>query len=273
MICSNKENQQKISKTISNTSINYAKGKTWEELYGKEMAQRLRIEKSQRTKRQMREQRIGKTYEEIYGYERAQEIKRKKNLAFSQNHPDFNGSKNPFYGRKHTKESKLRMRISHKGKKLSEDHKKKIGLAGSGSKHWNWVGGPVKLICLNCKLLYFVTPSRIKKSKFCSRYCRGNYYRGEKSWHWKNGKSFEPYPLGWTKTFKEQIRYRDGYKCQLCGVPEAECRRKLDVHHKDYDKFNIKPENLVSLCHSCHMKTNFSRLYWIRHFSNLSAQS
>lgn len=80
--------------------------------------------------------------------------------------------------------------------------------------------------------------------------------------NWRGGKSFEPYPLGWNKTFKEQIRYRDGYKCQLCGCPEIENGRKLDVHHIDYDKENLNPSNLVSLCQNCHGRTNGHRDYW-----------
>jgi len=34
----------------------------------------------------------------------------------------------------------------------------------------------------------------------------------------------------------------------------------------DYDKLNIKPKNLISLCHSCHMKTNYNREYWRQRF-------
>ena len=89
---------------------------------------------------------------------------------------------------------------------------------------------------------------------------------GKNHWNWQDGKSFEPYPLGWTNTFKEQIRYRDGYKCQVCGCPEVENGRKLDVHHKDYNKNNLDSKNLVSLCKSCHMRTNFNREKWIEYF-------
>ena len=89
--------------------------------------------------------------------------------------------------------------------------------------------------------------------------CKG---KGELSNAWNNGSSFEPYPLGWNKTFKEQIRYRDSYKCQICDKPEVECNSKLHVHHIDYDKENINPENLLSACKSCHMKTNGNRDYW-----------
>ena len=94
------------------------------------------------------------------------------------------------------------------------------------------------------------------------------YGFGEKNGNWKGGLSFIPYPLGWNKTFREQIRYRDGYKCQICGVPEIECKTKLHVHHIDYDKNNLKIENLISLCISCHLKTNGNRNYWQEIFIN-----
>jgi hypothetical protein len=119
-----------------------------------------------------------------------------------------------------------------------------------------------------------MTETRRKQGKInhkedcpCS-FCRGK--RGENSlenhYNWQGGKSFEPYPLGWTKTYKEQVRFRDGYKCQICGIPEVECKKKLHVHHKDYNKKNISINNLISLCHSCHIKTNYNREYWIKYF-------
>jgi len=92
---------------------------------------------------------------------------------------------------------------------------------------------------------------------------------GEKHWNWQNGKSFEPYPLGWTKTFKEQIRRRDEYKCQNCGVPETETGRKSDVHHIDYIKENLNPINLISLCKKCHGRTYTNRHHWIKYYQEL----
>jgi hypothetical protein len=79
-----------------------------------------------------------------------------------------------------------------------------------------------------------------------------------------HGKCYEPYPLGWTKTFKEQIRFRDHYKCQICGCHEVENCRRLDVHHIDYNKENLNLHNLISLCQGCHGKTNFNRDYWYK---------
>jgi len=84
---------------------------------------------------------------------------------------------------------------------------------------------------------------------------------GENSPVWRGGKSYEPYTIDWTETLKKAIRERDHYICQLCGEELA-----LSVHHIDYDKKNCDPENLITLCRSCHMRTNFNRKYWTNYF-------
>ena len=90
----------------------------------------------------------------------------------------------------------------------------------------------------------------------------------ENNQNYIHGKCYEPYPLGWTNTFKEQIRFRDNYKCP-CGCHEVENCRKLDVHHIDYDKKNLNPSNLISLCQRCHGKTNGKdRNYWIKYYQD-----
>jgi 5-methylcytosine-specific restriction endonuclease McrA len=42
---------------------------------------------------------------------------------------------------KHTPESKEKLRIAHTGKKLSEEHRRAIGIKHRGAQHWNWRGG------------------------------------------------------------------------------------------------------------------------------------
>jgi len=82
---------------------------------------------------------------------------------------------------------------------------------------------------------------------------------------WKGGKSFEVYP----KEFKEIryfIRFRDNLTCQECGNTEKELKKKLDIHHIDYNKKNNKPKNLISLCRKCHAKTNYQRKDWKNYF-------
>jgi hypothetical protein len=70
--------------------------------------------------------------------------------------------------------------------------------------------------------------------------------------------------------FRERVRAYWGYKCVECGTPQAKIR--LSVHHVHYDKkmcCNGSPRDVVPLCASCHLKTNFNRDYWENHFTEL----
>lgn len=97
--------------------------------------------------------------------------------------------------------------------------------------------------------------------------------RGEKNHQWIDGSSFEPYGIEFNEGLKEQIRKRDNYRCQQCFRHQDELynktgkKYKLHVHHIDYDKKNNKPENLISLCMSCHLQTNFGRDDWTNYFN------
>ena len=89
----------------------------------------------------------------------------------------------------------------------------------------------------------------------------------EKNPNWQGGKSFEPYTSEFNIILKESIRNRDGNRCQLCGVPQIECLRRLAVHHIDYNKKNNNSRNLISLCDKCHCGTNKKdRTYWENYF-------
>ena len=88
---------------------------------------------------------------------------------------------------------------------------------------------------------------------------------------WKGGKSYEIYPEDWTDDSRDSIRKRDNYICQECGLHQDELKgrfKKLDIHHIDYDKDNLNPNNLITLCRSCHIKTNGNREYWTNYFNN-----
>ncbi len=127
--------------------------------------------------------------------------------------------------------------------------------------------------------------------KFCSRKCQGinrigntlGFKKGQIPWNkglpgksgkdcyfWQGGIYKNPYPNNWTKLLKESIRLRDKHKCQLCNKHQDNFKRRLDVHHIDYNKQNCNPKNLISLCRSCHIKTNVNRKYWISLFNNLA---
>jgi len=90
--------------------------------------------------------------------------------------------------------------------------------------------------------------------------------RGENHPNWQGGISDEGYGSGWTRALKKKIRKRDGYTCQLCNEKQRKGGRNHSVHHIDYDKKNNNESNLITLCNSCHMETNFSREEWQEYF-------
>jgi len=117
---------------------------------------------------------------------------------------------------------------------------------------------------------------RNKKRKGCNHYNYGKKrplhsekMSGSNHFNWQGGIGKAPYPFEFNKILKEQIRQRDNHQCQICGKTTKQNGKKLDIHHIDYDKNNLDPENLISLCHNCHMKTNFNRDIYIEYFKIL----
>ena len=89
--------------------------------------------------------------------------------------------------------------------------------------------------------------------------------RGDKGSNWRGGITKHKYGAGFNNLLKEKIRARDNNHCQYCG--KRKYKRELDVHHIDYNKKNNEKTNLISLCGSCHMKTNCgNRDEWTAHF-------
>jgi len=156
-------------------------------------------------------------------------------------------------------------------KHLSRAHRSKIGKSMMGNKN-----------AVNHRGGYRRTPAtRAKISKGCAGKGIGDknpmrrpdvraknaiahigIQAGDKNPNWLGGISREPYAWTFNAELKEEVRRRDGHKCQLCGIPQAKLKRALDVHHSNYDKKDIDPDNLVSLCRPCHMRTNTKRAYW-----------
>ena len=154
--------------------------------------------------------------------------------------------KNPtkyWLGKKHSKETIEKMRIAHLRENLSDETLEKLKLSHSGMKG------------------KYHTKETKKKMRFAQ-------LRG-KHWNWQGGISFEPYAPEFNRQLKELIRQRDGYKCQLCGMPECENIVKLSIHHIDYNKRNCLPLNLISLCNKCNAKVNFNRLNWGKYFKEI----
>jgi len=80
----------------------------------------------------------------------------------------------------------------------------------------------------------------------------------------KNGKKYHPL---WHE-IRKLVYKRDNYKCQECGVHcQVKAKKKIQCHHIDYDVASNDLSNLITLCASCHAKTNFRRGDWIIHYS------
>lgn len=86
---------------------------------------------------------------------------------------------------------------------------------------------------------------------------------------WNKGKKFkerirnEFRGYEWIK-LRQLIRFRDNYKCRVCGIPEdgkAHC-----VHHiQPYNTLpNNQPENLITVCNPCHTNLHWHELGGLR---------
>lgn len=95
-------------------------------------------------------------------------------------------------------------------------------------------------------------------------------YLGELHPNWNGGSSFEPYGVEFNNKLKEKIRAKYNYRCQQCFRHQDEDRfnRKLDIHHIDYNKKNNQESNLIPLCQTCHLQTNYKRSDWENYFKN-----
>ncbi len=117
-------------------------------------------------------------------------------------------------------------------------------------------------------------PKKVKETNFCDRDCQNEYHSkrmtGEGNPAYEDGKSLEPYGEEFNERLKERIRERDGHICQFCQRTEIENwqkhRKRLNVHHIDYDKKHNDERNLISLCQTCHSPAHFDREFWQGHY-------
>lgn len=169
---------------------------------------------------------------------------------------------------------KIRKQISKKlkGKKKPIGFGKKLSLMFKGHK----VSKETRLK-ISKKLLGHKRP-QIEKEKIRNTikklYIEGKWkipnLKGKNHPHWIKDRTLLEYDGKFTKELKEQIRKRDNFKCQKCGFKQNE--KRLDVHHIDYNKKNNDTKNLISLCGSCHRKTNYKRDNWKNYFERIKSK-
>ncbi len=110
--------------------------------------------------------------------------------------------------------------------------------------------------------IFNVNPSRIKSYAYAHnikikekepewtddrRRLISNLHKGSKNFRWNNGASEykNHYEL---KKIRLEVLKRDEYKCKCCN------KKATEIHHKDETKENHDINNLISVCHKCHIK-------------------
>ena len=122
--------------------------------------------------------------------------------------------------------------------------------------------------CEICGVNFEVANCRHDDARFCSFECKGEWmktaYAGENNPTWNEGYVPE-YGPNW-RDQSEKARKRDGFECQICGLPQSDHHRALAVHHiiprsefikddgcLDWRRANDL-DNFITLCDSCHQR-------------------
>jgi len=158
--------------------------------------------------------------------------------SIPENNPSFNKKGKLAFGFKHGKLCKDVIRYCKDcGKELSKHN--------------------ITIRCYSCNTKHMHKEKIINTSK-------------DKNGRWLGGISKLPYAFEFTKELKELIRKRDKYTCQLCNKSQnkelKDLKRKLSIHHINYNKQNCEEDNLITLCQKCNSKVNTERDYWYSYF-------
>lgn len=108
------------------------------------------------------------------------------------------------------------------------------------------------------------------RTTYCSRQCANRAHsirmKGSGNSHFRHGRSAN----GWFVAMRPLIKMRDGNQCVICGAVKSVDGRSLQVHHIDIHPTNNLPENLITLCSTCHIvhhKSAMTRWLWFDHYA------
>ena len=109
--------------------------------------------------------------------------------------------------------------------------------------------------CLECGASFVPNKFSWHKKKYCSGDCARKV--SQRAYYKRNGpRSDKRLTSKSWKKLADKIRERDGNKCRICKTEEA----RLHVHHiyhRTAEEMNDdNPENLLTLCGSCHSKVH-----------------
>lgn len=159
------------------------------------------------------------------------------------------GISNPFYGKKHTPEELEKMRLAHLGKKRpprTPEWSRKISESKKGTK-------------MGEQNPFFGKTHTLETRKRISEKVRANPpdINGDKHPNWQGGIT-NPRKSSQEKVWSRQVKRRDNYTCQECGITKED-GVKLEAHHiksfSKYPELRFEVSNGITLCNPCHLAT------------------
>lgn len=158
-------------------------------------------------------------------------------------------------------------------KKLSEEHKRKIGLAGKGKKPWNkGLKGVFKHTEEHKNKLSILRKGKWKNSEEAiekirakavgrghtleARMKMSQQRKGANHWHWEGGKTSENLRIRngiEIQLWRNSVFSRDAFTCQKCGKIGGQ----LNAHHilsfRDNKETRTSINNGITFCKLCHI--------------------
>jgi len=166
-------------------------------------------------------------------------------------------------GKHHSIETKAKISKAHTGKKRkprSAEYCKNISKALKGRKlsaeHCKAIGKAVKKRYENPAERKKVSDANKKRFEDPEQRRK---ISGSNSANWIDGKSLEKRPSELTFQYRQSIRRRDDFICAMCDLKVNGKHERFPVHHIDHNRENNHPDNLITLCKSCHEDTQFNR--------------
>jgi len=186
-------------------------------------------------------------------------------------------------GKKWPQEIIEKFKIAHRGKVLSEEHKKNISKANSGKKRTTEQRDKIskgrKGIVFSKKHKKALSKAhkrrmsnkeerekiskKLKGRKIPKSVClkMGKSRSGDKNWNWKGGVTSKDRleRLRFRNLIQKKVIERDDYTCQFC----KERGGKLQVDHiqswVDYVELRFDINNCRTVCMSCHYELTFGK--------------
>jgi len=158
------------------------------------------------------------------------------------------------YGQKgiYSKDTLSKMRNVKLGRKLTDEHKAALSRAHDPT------------------YTHSKETRKLLSERAKEQWANNKKYRsgmiGENHPNWNGGESRRDYSLWFKEGFKNKIRKRDRYRCQLCGKSQKDelydINQRLTIHHIRFNKKDIFHGYFITLCCSCNAKMNYNRSYW-----------